>query len=44
VATRGREGEVGRELALWLSLYEELRRLEGLRVALERSSKERKGS
>jgi hypothetical protein len=41
VAIRGREGEVGRELALWLSLYEELRRLEGLRVALERSSKGR---
>jgi len=42
VVTRGREGEVGRELALWLSLYDELRRLEGLRASLEYSSRERK--
>jgi hypothetical protein len=40
-AIGGREGEVGRELALWLSLYGELKRLEGLRVALEGSRKGR---
>ncbi len=42
VVVRGREGEVGRELTLWLLLYEELKRLEGLRDSLEYSSKERK--
>lgn len=43
VVVRGRESEVSRELALWLSLYDELRRLERLRTSLEHSSRERKG-
>ena len=44
VAVGNREDEVGRELALWLSLYEELRRLEGLRASLEYSGRERRKS
>jgi len=41
-ATRSGRDEVRGELTLWLSLYDELRRIEALRASPEYSSKERK--